>query len=171
MSILIKLIADAPTAEYMIHAMKLFSFCIKQTPRNALEMKRHHSYHLLAGILASKYAFFTPELQGLIFDLSLHDDGNGFETSVITNVPAFQHLLLDYNVWRKSNAELVSCLYINIRQLISKSTRRLDNISVLRSLDLVEKLFNIIMDFKGPPRLVEICFAILGSYLYFYLYL
>ena len=162
MSILIKLIADSPTSEYLSKALQLFVFCVKQTPRNALEMKRRHGYHLLGGILSGKSAIFSSELQALLFDLTMHDDGNGFENSTITNIPAFQHLLLDYTVWKKADPDLICCVFINMRQLVTKSSRKLDNITILRSLDIIEKLFNIVFDFEASPRLSEICLAILG---------
>ena len=163
MPILIKLIADAPTKEYLTHAVQLFVFCVKQTPRNAVEMKRRHSYHLLAGILTNKYQLISAELQAMLFDLTLHDDGNGFETSTITNIPAFQHLILDYNVWRKAEPELICCVYLNLRQLVTKSSRRIENVSLLRSLEAVDKLFSLVIDTATNPRLAEICCAIIGS--------
>ena len=101
-------------------------------------------------------------LVGLLFDLCLHDDGNGFETSMIANVPAFYHLLFDYNMWKKADPDLTCCVYLNIRHLINKSARRLDNIAILRSLDAMEKLFLIVLDVTTPRRLTEICLAIIG---------
>jgi hypothetical protein len=92
----------------------------------------------------------------------LSDDGSGFETSVIANVPAFQHLLFDYNVWKKSDPDLLCCVFINMRQLVTKSSKKMDNIAILRSLDAIEKLFLVVMDVRTPPRVADVCIAMIG---------
>ena len=161
MAVVIKIIADATNSEYFNEALKLLCYCIKQSSRNALEMKRNHSYDVLAGILARKSALFTAETLALLMNLVVTEDPSGPEAAIITNVFGFQHLIMDYQVWAKADHNLIACLYLNIHQLASKSSKKIDNISTLRFLDALDKLFSLLMKPTSPVPLTEILVSII----------
>ena len=159
-----KLIADAPTKQYLVHAMQIFVTCVKYSPRNTLEVKRRHFFMLLSAILAGKSEVFSADLLVLLFDVCTRDDGGGFEKSVIVNNTAFRHLILDYNMWRKVDPELVCCVLINVGQLITQSMHSTTNVAALRSMDAIDKLLHIALDKTSHHRLVQYSCLLIGLF-------
>eukprot|EP00042_Codosiga_hollandica_P047251 m.509842 g.509842 ORF g.509842 m.509842 type:complete len:3508 (+) comp57411_c0_seq1:30-10553(+) len=161
MSVILKIIADATSVEYLNEGMKLLELCIKLSPRNAAEMKRRHLYTTLSGILSGKQAHFSSELITRVLGLCEHSASNSLDSTILTNHSALQHLILDFQMWRKTDVDLVCCLFFSLQQLVSVSRMKSENIDALRQLEAIEKLIGIVQDTDVSPRVNDAALALL----------
>lgn len=75
---------------------------IRYSWRNSEDMERIHGYEVLANLLKSKPNLITVQLQNLIFLFVGLNQSNPNE-SVVVNPLAYRFLILDFDVWKKTD--------------------------------------------------------------------
>jgi hypothetical protein len=148
MSVIFKIIADSPDAEYLVLAVQLLEDSIKQSPRNMMDMRKKHSYPTLVSILSTKGRFFTRAVVEVLLGLCVSRLNSADETStMITNVGAFQHIALDFNLWKHVLPVSLVCLaFDKLKSLITTSRHKVHNLAIMRHYNVVDKLLNAIQD-------------------------
>ena len=80
MSIVLKLVDDSDSAEYLQHAIELFVLMVTQSSRNAREVEHINGYAILGGLLSRKSALLTRGTLDLLLSLTWPDQQLGSGT-------------------------------------------------------------------------------------------
>lgn len=120
----------------MEKAVLLLDQLIRCSWRNSEDMERIFGYEILGYILKQKKTLFSIEMMNTLLsvvgmDLEYPDD------SVITNSFAFRHLMLDLDIWRKTDIE-IQLLHLEqfkiFLQHSHKSSLNVKRLSTMRKL-------------------------------------
>jgi hypothetical protein len=86
-AIVLRIIADATTVEYLRDAVELFVLCIKHSTANAREAERINAYAILGGLLGCKGDILSRETIDFVISLTWKEVGTPHVC------PACRHLL------------------------------------------------------------------------------
>ncbi|KAF7990932.1 hypothetical protein HCN44_000737 [Aphidius gifuensis] len=146
-SVLLGLIAMAQDVESLYAAVKALVCVVRSNQAAQQEMDRRRGYQTLAMLLRRKCPLLNSHILHLTFSLVGTVD-SGRETSAIPNVTAFQDLLCDLQVWHEAPGELLRSLLEHLYELVAESNEKRTNLRLMRDLQLVNKLLNILGDVK-----------------------
>ncbi|KAG0235966.1 hypothetical protein BGW42_004421 [Actinomortierella wolfii] len=127
---------DTPTLE---KAVLLLDQLIRCSWRNSEDMERIFGYEILGYILKQKKPLFSLEMMNTLLsmvgmDLEYPDD------SVITNSFAFRHLMLDMDIWRKSDIEIQLMHLEQFKIFLQHSNKSSLNVKRLSTMHVVKKM-------------------------------
>lgn len=140
---LLGLVAMAKDVEGLYAAVKAL-VCVVRSNRSAQqEMDRMRRYQSLAMLLKKKQNLLNSHILHLIFSLVGTVD-SGRETTIIPNPTAFQDILCDLEVWQDVPGDLQRSLYEHFYELIAESSEKKYNLKILRELEMVPRLLQIL---------------------------
>ena len=168
-SVVLKMIMGADTAEYLITCLELLLNSIRSNWRNTLEMDRVNGYQLLALVLKQKKHLLTIEvvhhltriiLMNTMCEIPESEESIELErvsyTGAIMNMAALKYFFLDYDVWRGVCEMVQVAVFRQIHALVSDSTGfRPFNYRKMTKLHTVQKLLFVLRDESVPENVVQ----------------
>lgn len=158
-SVLLGIIAMAQDVESLYAGVKALTCVVRSNRASQSEMNRKRSYQTLAMFFKKKRNFLNSHILHLTFSL-VGTVNSGQETSSIPNITAFQDLLCDLEVWQGAPNGLLRSLLEHLLELASETGEKRTNVKIMRDLQLVTKLLQIINDIHDNATR-EILFSLL----------
>ncbi|XP_017775866.1 PREDICTED: WD repeat and FYVE domain-containing protein 3 isoform X2 [Nicrophorus vespilloides] len=146
-SVLLGLIAMAQDIESLYASVKALVCVVRSNSVAQAEMDKRRGYQTLAMLLRRKKPLLNSHILHLAFSLVGTVD-SGRETSTIPNVPAFQDLLCDLDVWHEAPGELLRSHLEHLYELAAECSEKRNNTWMMRDLNLVTKLLHITPEVK-----------------------
>ncbi|XP_035824115.1 WD repeat and FYVE domain-containing protein 3 isoform X2 [Aplysia californica] len=163
-SALLGLIAMATDVESLYAAVKALVCVVRSNKSSKWDMDRIQGYQLLSMLYKKKRPQLNSHILHLTFSLVGTLD-SGRETSLIPNVPAFQDLLCDLEIWHEAPGDLQRSLYEHFYELLTDSSEQRSNHSIMRKLGLTNKLLHILKDPRLAVPTVQSISNVLGELL------
>ncbi|XP_028916530.1 WD repeat- and FYVE domain-containing protein 4 isoform X1 [Ornithorhynchus anatinus] len=164
-AVLLRLISLATDDHTMYAAVKVLHSVLCSSAMCAKLMKHICGYQILAFLLKKKMAL----LNNRIFQLLLSITGTaelGFETSIVTNVGLFQHVLCNFELWINAPENLDLVLFSHLVEILRCPSREAArNAEVAHQVQLVPKLVFLFNDSNLSRTRVTTIIAILGHLL------
>eukprot|EP01137_Pigoraptor_chileana_P012305 Opistho-2@64548 len=163
-AVIFKLIGDAKSGSDLSTAITLLANCIRHDCRNAAEMERIGGYHIVAQLMRGMDDLLScPEVLESVFTLVGRPTPSDRSAAVISNLSAFYHLLMDYDVWRASSIASQRAVFQHLYDLIRHSRHKGYNVKRLRKMHMVQKLLNILRDESIREEIVREIVSVLSE--------
>ncbi|KAG0276853.1 hypothetical protein BGZ95_006955 [Linnemannia exigua] len=135
----LRIVESAKDTATLEKAVLLLDQLIRCSWRNSEDMERIFGYEILGYILKQKKALFSIEMMNTLLsvvgmDLEYPDD------SVITNSFAFRHLMLDMDIWRKTDTEIQLLHLEQFKIFLQHSHKSSLNVKRLSTMHVVKKM-------------------------------
>ncbi|KAG0040780.1 hypothetical protein BGZ82_009762 [Podila clonocystis] len=135
----LRIVESAKDTATLEKAVLLLDQLIRCSWRNSEDMERIFGYEILGYILKQKKALFSIEMMNTLLsvvgmDLEYPDD------SVITNSFAFRHLMLDLDIWRKTDIEIQLLHLEQFKIFLQHSHKSSLNVKRLSTMHVVKKM-------------------------------
>ncbi|CAO3574654.1 unnamed protein product [Mortierella alpina] len=135
----LRIVESAKDTATLEKAILLLDQLIRCSWRNSEDMERIFGYEILGYILKQKKALFSIEMMNTLLsvvgmDLEYPDD------SVITNSFAFRHLMLDLDIWRKTDMEIQLLHLEQFKIFLQHSHKSSLNVKRLSTMHVVKKM-------------------------------
>lgn len=164
LSVVIYLIALLQRKEYQQRVIRLLYHLTHGDSKNLLEMKQISGYELLAHLLRKNHTILDESMLELLFRfVGLKKAKNSYSNGVISNIYAFQALLLDWKVWEQSDLQIKKILYESLADLVSVHQHAKFNIKRFRECGVMKILLNMFQEYNLPYQLNSYFITILKS--------
>ncbi|KAI8602080.1 hypothetical protein EDD21DRAFT_372860 [Dissophora ornata] len=135
----LRIVESAKDTATLEKAVLLLDQLIRCSWRNSEDMERIFGYEILGYILKQKKALFSVEMMNTLLsvvgmDLEYPDD------SVITNSFAFRHLMLDMDIWKKTDIEIQLLHLEQFKIFLQHSHKSSLNVKRLSTMHVVKKM-------------------------------
>ncbi|KAF9391989.1 hypothetical protein CPC16_003703 [Podila verticillata] len=135
----LRIVESAKDTATLEKAVLLLDQLIRCSWRNSEDMERIFGYEILGYILKQKKTLFSIEMMNTLLsvvgmDLEYPDD------SVITNSFAFRHLMLDLDIWRKTDIEIQLLHLEQFKIFLQHSHKSSLNVKRLSTMHVVKKM-------------------------------
>ncbi|KAG0255863.1 hypothetical protein DFQ27_006020 [Actinomortierella ambigua] len=135
----LRIVESAKDTATLEKAVLLLDQLIRCSWRNSEDMERIFGYEILGYILKQKKPLFSLEMMNTLLsmvgmDLEYPDD------SVITNSFAFRHLMLDMDIWRKTDIEIQLMHLEQFKIFLQHSNKSSLNVKRLSTMHVVKKM-------------------------------
>ncbi|KAF9180715.1 hypothetical protein BGZ50_006032 [Haplosporangium sp. Z 11] len=135
----LRIVESAKDTATLEKAVLLLDQLIRCSWRNSEDMERIFGYEILGYILKQKKALFSIEMMNTLLsvvgmDLEYPDD------SVITNSFAFRHLMLDMDIWRKTDVDIQLLHLEQFKVFLQHSHKSSLNVKRLSTMHVVKKM-------------------------------
>ncbi|KAG0346054.1 hypothetical protein BG004_002567, partial [Podila humilis] len=135
----LRIVESAKDTATLEKAVLLLDQLIRCSWRNSEDMERIFGYEILGYILKQKKALFSVDMMNTLLsvvgmDLEYPDD------SVITNSFAFRHLMLDLDIWRKTDIEIQLLHLEQFKIFLQHSHKSSLNVKRLSTMHVVKKM-------------------------------
>ncbi|KAG0304181.1 hypothetical protein BGZ98_005820 [Dissophora globulifera] len=135
----LRIVESAKDTATLEKAVLLLDQLIRCSWRNSEDMERIFGYEILGYILKQKKALFSIEMMNTILsvvgmDLEYPDD------SVITNSFAFRHLMLDMDIWKKTDTDIQLLHLEQFKIFLQHSHKASLNVKRLSAMHVVKKM-------------------------------
>ncbi|KAG0198496.1 hypothetical protein BGX28_008050 [Mortierella sp. GBA30] len=135
----LRIVESAKDTATLEKAVLLLDQLIRCSWRNSEDMERIFGYEILGYILKQKKALFSIEMMNTLLsvvgmDLEYPDD------SVITNSFAFRHLMLDLDIWRKTDVDIQLLHLEQFKIFLQHSHKSSLNVKRLSTMHVVKKM-------------------------------
>ncbi|KAJ3091789.1 hypothetical protein HK102_013434 [Quaeritorhiza haematococci] len=142
-SILLKLIEKCPSSDALEKACSVLVESLRSNWRNTEEMERSGHYEILAILLKEKKEMITTSVMDVLLSLVGRDQDNNLET-VLTNVSAYRHLFLDFELWQNCSPEIQTYHIRQFFDFVTYSARKEFNIKRLHKMGIVKRFLGAI---------------------------
>lgn len=164
--------------EFQRLSLKFLQTLLKHSPVNTREMKEICGYELLARLLRKEHWILVTNsclisctwqdesLLSVIFEmvgLKKSPRVYTFTTGVVSNFPAFQHLLLDWQIWRRASFGVQQILFKTLAELVSSHEHSKFHVQQLRQAKALEQFFHIFKEYDVPLSLGPYFITIIRS--------
>ncbi|KAF9918002.1 hypothetical protein BX616_010643, partial [Lobosporangium transversale] len=135
----LRIVESAKDTATLEKAVLLLDQLIRCSWRNSEDMERIFGYEILGYILKQKRALFSIDMVNTLLsvvgmDLEYPDD------SVITNSFAFRHLMLDMDIWRKTDINIQLLHLEQFKIFLQHSHKSSLNVKRLSTMHVVKKM-------------------------------
>ncbi|KAI1299170.1 hypothetical protein EDD11_006490 [Mortierella claussenii] len=135
----LRIVESAKDTATLEKAVLLLDQLIRCSWRNSEDMERIFGYEILGYILKQKKALFSIEMMNTLLsvvgmDLEYPDD------SVITNSFAFRHLMLDMDIWKKTDTDIQLLHLEQFKIFLQHSHKSPLNVKRLSTMHVVKKM-------------------------------
>ncbi|OZJ02277.1 hypothetical protein BZG36_05064 [Bifiguratus adelaidae] len=139
-SIALFVVQEAQTTVSLMSAVSLLFELIKYNWRNSEDMERLHGYQILALLLKQKKrSIISVEFLEMVLKFVGKDSARP-EESIINNPFAYRYLLLDFDIWRRTDVEVQRRHLEQFASFIQHSRKRSFNNKRLLRMHLVKKM-------------------------------
>ncbi|XP_044069032.1 WD repeat- and FYVE domain-containing protein 4 isoform X3 [Siniperca chuatsi] len=162
-AVVLSLVAMAPDDSALYAAVKVLLFVLETNLAMQQEMNRISGYKLLAFLLKMKSSLVSHRTLQLVLYLSSSVElrsGSG----CLQNIPAFQALLCDLEVWQKTTDNLDLSVLNHFAEIL-KSSSESRNAAVMHSMGLLPKLLFKLSDPAVTVQKVKIISCVITSLL------
>ncbi|KAF9582747.1 hypothetical protein BGW38_010818, partial [Lunasporangiospora selenospora] len=135
----LKIVENAKDTATLEKAMLLLDQLIRCSWRNAEDMERIFGYEILGDILKQKKALFSREMMNTLLSL-VGMDHEYVDDSAITNPLAFKYLMLDMDIWKKTDTDIQLLhisqfrIFLDCNQKSALNHRRLEKMHVIKKM-------------------------------------
>ncbi|KAG5266359.1 hypothetical protein AALO_G00230130 [Alosa alosa] len=157
-AVILSLIAMATDDSSLYAAVKVCVSVLSTNPCMEQEMRRMQGYKLLAFLLKMK----APLISSRTFQLVLSLTGTvelGSCSGLVYNLPAFQQLLCDAEIWQKAPENLDLSVLNHFTDILKASS---ESAEVMHRLDMVDKLLFQLQEPVCSPRKVQLVTSVLA---------
>ncbi|KAG0364972.1 hypothetical protein BGZ54_006992 [Gamsiella multidivaricata] len=145
----LRIVESAKDTATLEKAVLLLDQLIRCSWRNSEDMERIFGYEILGYILKQKKTLFSIEMMNTLLsvvgmDLEYPDD------SVITNSFAFRHLMLDMDIWKKTDIEIQLLHLEQFKIFLQHSHKSSLNVKRLSTMHVVKKMLAPLRTGKYP---------------------
>ncbi|KAF9437108.1 hypothetical protein BGZ76_001981 [Entomortierella beljakovae] len=135
----LRIVESATDTATLEKAVLLLDQLIRCSWRNSEDMERIFGYEILGFILKQKKPLFSIEMMNTLLgvvgmDLEYPDD------SVITNSFAFRHLMLDMDIWKKTDVDIQLLHLEQFKIFLQHSHKSSLNVKRLSTMHVVKKM-------------------------------
>ncbi|KAI8363654.1 hypothetical protein B0O80DRAFT_396168 [Mortierella sp. GBAus27b] len=135
----LRIVESAKDTATLEKAVLLLDQLIRCSWRNSEDMERIFGYEILGYILKQKKGLFSPDMMNTLLsvvgmDLEYPDD------SVITNSFAFRHLMLDMDIWKKTDTDVQLLHLEQFKVFLQDSQKSSLNVKRLSTMHVVKKM-------------------------------
>ncbi|KAF9939088.1 hypothetical protein BGZ65_011543, partial [Modicella reniformis] len=135
----LRIVESAKDTATLEKAVLLLDQLIRCSWRNSEDMERIFGYEILGDILKQKKALFSVDMMNTLLsvvgmDLEYPDD------SVITNPFAFRHLMLDMDIWKKTDIDVQMLHLEQFKVFLQHSHKSSLNVKRLSIMHVVKKM-------------------------------
>ncbi|KAF9117001.1 hypothetical protein BGX27_007055 [Mortierella sp. AM989] len=146
----LRIVESAKDTATLEKAVLLLDQLIRCSWRNSEDMERIFGYEILGYILKQKKSLFSIEMMNTLLgvvgmDLEYPDD------SVITNSFAFRHLMLDMDIWKKTDIEIQLLHLEQFKIFLQHSHKASLNVKRLSTMHVVKKMLTPLRTGNYPP--------------------
>eukprot|EP01119_Soliformovum_irregulare_P013684 TRINITY_DN3666_c2_g1_i3.p1 TRINITY_DN3666_c2_g1~~TRINITY_DN3666_c2_g1_i3.p1 ORF type:complete len:2431 (-),score=776.48 TRINITY_DN3666_c2_g1_i3:1776-9068(-) len=153
-SSIIYLIITLKGPGYQRAGIQLLQALLSYNARNVAAINSICGYELLGRLLRREHWHLDEVLLAIIFEqvgLTRSQRNPSFSNGVITNLPAFKYLILDWVIWKRATASVQKLLFKSLADLVD-STHELStfNIRRFREAKVMEIFFRMFQEFEIP---------------------
>ncbi|RUS32592.1 hypothetical protein BC938DRAFT_475000 [Jimgerdemannia flammicorona] len=123
---------------------------VRYSWRNSEDMERNHGYELLAYLLKQKRNMITIDLLNLML-VFIGKDPEFPEESVINNPFAYRYLLMNFDIWKRTDIEVQRAHLEQFLVFIQLSKKKAFNVKRLLKMHLVKKML-LALRVNVPPK-------------------
>ncbi|XP_055847784.1 WD repeat and FYVE domain-containing protein 3 [Episyrphus balteatus] len=162
-NVLLGIIAMAQDVESLYAGVKALTCVVRSNRAAQSEMDRKRSYQTLGMFFKKKKNLLNSHILHLTFGL-VGTVNSGQDMAAIPNITAFQDLLCDLEIWHGAPNGLLRSLLEHLLELAVESNEKKQNVKIMRDLQLLNKLLNIITDINDHSTR-EILFSLVETLL------
>ena len=151
--VVLALIDRAETNQALYDSLLLLYNIMMDSPLEMDEVERISGYDIIASFIRKKSMLLDSKILHLLFDFVLM--GSGEQKEIVTNLKAFICLVIDYDIWRKTDLSIQMELFQRIVSLVSSSVYTHWNVIRLKTTGIVTKLLQI-LDESPAVQIVEL---------------
>ncbi|XP_042565532.1 WD repeat- and FYVE domain-containing protein 4 isoform X2 [Clupea harengus] len=160
-AVILSLVAMATDDSSLYAAVKV---CVSVLTTNGCmerEMRRMQGYKILAFLLKTKASLISSRTFQLVLSLTgTVELGSG--SSLVHNLPAFQDLLCDAEIWQKAPENLDLSVLNHFSDILKASSEDIYNAGVMHRLDMVDKLLFLLHEPVCSTRKVQLVCSVLS---------
>ncbi|KAI9273684.1 hypothetical protein BY458DRAFT_533167 [Sporodiniella umbellata] len=144
-SVIMKLIELSKTTESLCKTVAFLFEILNHSWRISIDMERSRGYELLAYLLKRKRNLITLELFELILSF-IGKNKNNLGDSIINNPLAYRYIILNFEVWKKTNLDVQKAhleqfvLFTNISNFRSFNLKQLPEIHIVKKFLLALRM-------------------------------
>ncbi|GAA5921426.1 hypothetical protein JCM3775_003043 [Rhodotorula graminis] len=142
-TLLLRWIEKASTAKQLEMSVGVLVEALEDSWRLCEEAEERHAYEILALHLRAKASLVTAVVHDSILGL-VGFDRDSPARSVVTNTLAFQHLVLDFQLWREVDPSVQRAHFDQLRRLITTSDLSEYNLKKLTKFHVVRKIVSAV---------------------------
>ncbi|EFC43745.1 predicted protein [Naegleria gruberi] len=157
--VVLALIDRAETTQALYDSLMLLYNLMMDSPLQIDEVERILGYDIIASFIRKKTSLLDSKILQLLFDFVLM--GSGEQKEIVTNLKAFICLIIDYDIWRKTDTAIQLELFQKIDNLVSQSYYTHWNVIRLKTTGIVTKLLHILSE-SPSIQIIEVISGILA---------
>ncbi|BGP38319.1 Beige protein-like 1 [Rhodotorula kratochvilovae] len=136
-------VEKAATGKQLELAVRVFVEALRDSWRLSEEAEERHAYEILALLLRRKASLVTAVVHDALLDFAGFNLASPGQ-SVVANTLAFQHLILDFALWKEMDSSIQWAHFDRLRELITTSDAAEYNLKKLNKLHVVRKVVTAI---------------------------
>ncbi|GAA5901206.1 hypothetical protein JCM8208_002303 [Rhodotorula glutinis] len=153
-TLLLRWIEKASTAKQLELTIGVLVEALRDSWRLNEEAEERHVYEILALHLRGKASLVTAVVHDSILELAGFDLASPAR-SVVSNTLAFQHLILDFQLWREVDPSVQRAHFDQLRRLVTASDLAEYNLKKLSKLHVVRNIVSALRSKAVEPALVD----------------
>lgn len=134
--------------------LQLIQALLSWSPQNVREMRDICGYQMLGRLLRREKWQLDETLLGVVFEMvgvTKSQRVPTYSSGVISNLPAFKNLLLDWKIWERSSPSVQKLLFRSLADLVATHELAAFNIKRFRQANVIEGFFRTLRQSDEEP--------------------